>query len=295
MTLELVAPAVLAFVAGSVGGWLRRRLPPRLAVLLLTVIAVGAAAAVVWGLGLVAIGGVIGSPAVLSRFGWCERVLRAGHQAPPVFASVATAVLVLGVVRGFRFGRGWRRTLRSATTGGGVTVVDVSEPVAFSLPASGGIVVVSRSLLQRLTSSEQAALFAHEHCHLDRRHHRFLYAAGLAGAVVPLVAPLARHVRFATEREADEAAAATVGDRATVARAIAAAAIGREPGGARLAMAAHAVVQRVEELLRPRRAAWIPVVALVAAVAANVVVLSSSTVQLHHLVTFAAHVCGFDR
>ena len=291
MTPALLAPALLAVLAGSLGGWLRRRLPPRVAVLLLTVVAAAAAMAVVWGLLLIVVGGVLGVPEILARLEWCERVLQAGHAAPAGVAIAAAVALAVGAIRGIVFEFRWHRSLESRTNAKGVEILDLAEPVAFSVPALGTI-IVSRGLLDVLAPAEQTAMFAHERCHLDRGHHRYLRVAGLAAAVVPILSGLAAHVRFATEREADEAAAQAVGDRLTVARAIVAAAIGEPIGGAALAMGDHAVTQRVEELLHPPSTAWLATATVIAAIGANVVVLSSSTLQFHHLVVFGAHVCG---
>lgn len=295
MTVELLAPAILAVVAGATGGWLRRRLPPRAAVALLTLVAVASSAAVVWALSLVVIGGVLGAPDVLAQLRWCRRVLSAGHEAPAAVALSAAAFLGAGVVRMIAFELRWRRTVRCHDDAvGGVAIVDVECPVAFSVPGREGTVVVSSGLLAMLAPEEQAALFAHEHCHLDRRHHRYLRAAGLAAAVVPVLGRLARNVRFATEREADEAAARAVGDRRTVARAIAAAAIGTPVGRHAMALGDHAVAERVEELLYPRKPAWFPADAVLGGLLASSIVLSSSTLQLHHLLSFGTHVCGLD-
>jgi len=192
----------------------------------------------------------------------------------------------------------WRRTLRRhASIGGGpVTILDVPDTLAFSSSGGAGTVVVSRGLLNLLSAPEQAALFAHERCHLQRRHHRFLRASGLAAAMVPPLVVMSRHVRFATEREADETAAKDVGDRRIVARAIAIAAVGGRVGAGApaMAMADHAVTARVEELLSPRQPSWALAAAVTAALAIAIVELSTSTIQLHHLVAFAAHVCGLD-
>lgn len=291
MTIELVAPAVLALVAGLLGGWLRRRIPPRAGVGLVTLMTVMAATAVVWGLVLLVIGGLLGVPGVLARLRWCEEVVRAGHQAPPLVAVAAAVSLGVGLVRGVAFEVRWRRTVDAHRGRRGVEVLDVDEPVAFSVPGTGSV-VLSRGLLAVLDPRERQAVLAHEQCHLDRRHHRFLRTVGLAGAVVPILGRLVAHVRLATEREADEAAASVVGDRRTVARAIAAAAIGVPVGGPAMAMGDHAVTHRVEELLYPRTTSWVAVAAVVAALGANLVALSSSTLQLHHLVLFWAHVCG---
>lgn len=294
MTAQLLAPAILAVVAGALGGWLRRRLPPRAAVVLLTVVAVASSAAVVWALALVVIGGVLGVPDVLAQLRWCRRVLSVGHEAPPAVALSAAVVLGVGTVRLIMFELRWRRTVRCHNHAAGVAILDVDSRMAFAVPGREGTVVVSRGLLAILEPEEQAALFAHEHCHLDRRHDRYLRAAGLAAALVPVPGGFARNVRFATEREADEAAARAVGDRRTVARAIASAAIGTPVGRTVMAMGDLAVAERVEELLYPQRAAWFPAAAVIAGLLASSIVLSGSTLQLHHLVSFGAHVCGLD-
>jgi len=292
VTIELLAPALFALASGALGGRLRRRLPPRAAVVLLTLAAVGSAAAVVWALVLITIGGLIGIPAVLDQLGWCRTVLNAGHEAPPAVAAAAAVLLAFGAGRAVAFERGWRRTLRLyGRAGEAVSIIDVEAPIAFAVPGKGGTVVVSRGLLGVLAPSERAALFAHEHCHLQRRHHLYLRAAGLAAAAVPLLLPLARHVRFATEREADEAAAAATGDRRAVARAIAAAVAARPASTPAMALGDHGVTHRVHELLYPRTAAWLPLVPLMAGLAATLVILFSSSLQLHHLLVFGAHIC----
>lgn len=294
MTVDLLAPAMLALVAGSLGGWLRRRLPPRVAVVLLTLVAVAAAAGVVMALALIVVGGVVGVPDALGRVWWCRSALTAGHKAPAVVATGAAAMLVVGLVRLVLFERQWRRSVAAHDREGGIAVVDADEPIAFAVPSAEGTVVVSRGLLAVLDRAEQAALFAHEHCHLSRGHHRFLRASGRAAAAVPVLTLLARHVRFATEREADEAAAAAVGDRRVVARAIASAAVGVRLGSPAMALGDHGVVERLDELLNPPPPSWLPAMAVTAGLAAAFVVLSSSTLQLHHLVEFGAHVCGLD-
>lgn len=292
MTLDLLAPAMVAVIAGWLGGRLRRRLPPRAAIVLLTLVAVGSATGVVVALVLVVVGGLVGVPDALTRFSWCRTALTAGHEAPAAVAAVAAATLAVGVVRLVTFERQWRRSIAAHHGVGTLAVVDADERIAFAVPTADGTVVVSRGLLAVLDRAEQAALFAHEHCHLARSHHRFLRASGRAAAAVPVLTRLARHVRFATEREADEAAAAAVGDRRVVARAIACAAVGGQLGAPAMALGDHGVSERVDELLNPGSGFWFPAAAVTAGLGTLAVVLSSSTVQLHHLVEFGAHVCG---
>ena len=293
MTADLVAPAILAVLSACAGGWLRRRVTPDFAVALLTTIAVVGAAAVLWALALVVIGGLVGVPGLVEQLAWCRRVLAASHQAPLPIAGGAALALVIGSVRAGRFDLHWRRTVRGYDGHGGLDVVDSVHPVAFAAPGRPGTVVVSRSLLRLLDDDEQLAVIAHERTHLTRHHGRYLRLAGLAAAFVPLLAPLSRQVRFATERAADEGAAAAVGDRGIVARAIARAALATSPSGV-LAVGGDSVAARVAELMDPPRPQWLPVAALLSAIGAASATLLLSTWQLHHLVSFAAHVCGLD-
>ena len=294
MTVELVTPALVALVVSASSGWLRRRLPPRAAVVLLTAVAVASATAVVWGLILVVVGGLLGVPELLRTLAWCERIARAGHEAHPLVAAGAALALVVGAVRLIGFERRWRRTLRRATFDDEITIIEARRPVAYALPGRPGTIVLSRGLLDALTDDERTAVLTHERCHLERGHYRFLRAAGAAAAVVPILAPLARHVRFATEREADEAAAHAVGDRIVVARAIATAALGPAVVPAALAAAAYGVPDRISELVAPRRASWLPAGAVIAGLAALLVGLLTTTLQVHHLLAFGLHVCGLD-
>lgn len=104
--------------------------------------------------------------------------------------------------------------------------------------------------------------------------------------------PLTRQLRFVTERAADEAAAEAVGDRRVVARAIARAALATSPAGV-LAISGDSAAGRVQELVHPAPAGWLPVAAGFCGVAAVAAAVAASTAQLHHLVAFGAHVCGF--
>lgn len=291
MSADLVAPAILAVLSACAGGWLRRRVTPDFAVALLTAIAVVGAAAVLWALALIVIGGVIGVPGLVEQLAWCRRVLAASHEAPLPVAAGAAAALLAGTVRAFRFDLHWRRTVRGYQGRGGLDVVDSPHLVAFAAPGRPGTVVISDGLLRLLDDDEQVAVIAHERTHLTRHHGRYLRLGGLAAAFVPLLAPLARQLRFATERAADEGAAAAVGNRSTVARAIARAALATSPSGV-LAVGGDSVAARVAELIDPPRPQWLPVAALLTAVVAASATLLASTWQLHHLLSFAAHVCG---
>lgn len=293
MSVALVAPALLALLAATAGGWLRRRVPPQVAVVMLTALAVLGATAVLWALALVVVGGVIGVPEIVMQFGWCRRVLAASHQIPIGLAVAAGAVLIIGITRAVKFDRRWRRTTRDFAGPGGVEIITTDEKVAFAAPGNPGTVVVSSGLLAILSVEERIAVIAHERRHLSHHHGRFLRIAGGAAAAVPLLVPLTRQLRFATERAADEAAATAVGDRRIVARAITQAALATSASGV-LAVGGDSVGARVSELLDPARPAWLPVVAGLTGVIAATAAVLASTVQLHHLLVFSAHVCGLS-
>lgn len=291
MTASLVTPALLALVAASAGGWLRRRVPPRAAVVLLTGLAVLGATAVLWALILVVIGGFIGVPELVKGFGWCRRALAASHRAPGGVASLAGVLLLVGAARALRFDLRWRRTVRAYRgRGPGIELLPTTDLVAFAAPGRPGTVVISEGLLAVLEPEEAAAVIAHEQGHLAQKHSRYLRTAGFAAAAVPVLRPLARQLRFATERAADEAAVAAVGDRRVVARAIARAALAAGPAGA-MAVGGDSVAGRVHELVHPMRIGWFSVAAALCAGAAGAAAIAASTVQLHHLLAFGAHVC----
>lgn len=291
MTADLVAPAILGLLAATAGGWLRRRVAPQLAVVLLTLLAVLSASAVLWALALVVVGGIVGVPEVMRQFGWCHRVLAASHRAPIGVAIGAAALIVTGTSRAVLFDRRWRRTVLDYDGSGELEIVETDEPLAFAAPGSPGTVVISSGLLAVLDEQERMAVIAHERSHLSQRHGRYLRIAGTAAAAVPFLVPLTRQLRFATERAADEGAAVVVGDRRIVARAIARAALASSPLGA-LAVGGDSVPSRVAELLAPGRPTWLPAAAGLTAVVAAAGTVGASTIQLHHLIAFSAHVCG---
>jgi Zn-dependent protease with chaperone function len=171
-----------------------------------------------------------------------------------------------------------------------VEVVASNEALAYAVPGRPGHVVVTTAMLRSLDPEERSVLLAHEHAHLARGHHRYVRIVHAAAAALPLLRPLRSQIRFATERWAGEDAALAVGDRSLVARAIAAAALARTSTAptTAYAMADVAVVERVRALLetdsrhRADRAAGSFAAAGALAIAA---------LQLHHLVSFAIHVC----
>jgi hypothetical protein len=182
--------------------------------------------------------------------------------------------------RALRAARAFCRELGGSSGQLVVTDSDI-DPVA--VPAGGGRILASRGHLGALPAPERRALLLHESAHLADRHHLYRLAADLAGALDPLQRPVRRAVHYATERWADEVAAAAVGDRAVVASALARSGLrttGRRPGARWEEVALSAggpdVVRRVHALLAPAPRQRPGLV-----LAAGVVVACTLTVSLH--------------
>ena len=170
-----------------------------------------------------------------------------------VAASLSTLVQLTRAGRQLIAARRWGR--RRGASGGGLVVVEgTAGSPAFALPGRRGAVVVARELLRRLDAGERRALLAHEESHLRHRHHLYVQLVALAAAANPLLRPLIAATRLATERWADEDAAAAVGDRVPVARALAKAGLLRGSGGApapALFAAGSDLADRLRHLLQP--------------------------------------------
>jgi len=290
----LVLPGVAAIVVGLSAGRLQRRLRPAIGVRLLTALAVLATTAVAGALTALAFGYAAQIPWMVDRVGWCRTFSRS-HEAVPAWIGLAsTGALLLMATSMIRNLRTRRRSLVQLTGTGPVEILSTAQPVAFAVPGRPGHIVVSEGMLDLLDRGEQKALFAHERSHLTNRHYRYTALAELAAAALPVLRVLASQVRFATERWADEDAAAEVGDRRLVARAIARAALGRHEAAAPgvMALDGEDVVARVEALLAGPSASSPVETAIAVGVGGVLVTAVSSTIQVHHLVTFAVHVCN---
>ncbi|MGW1771162.1 M48 family metalloprotease [Streptomyces sp. NPDC002104] len=168
---------------------------------------------------------------VLAGLAHLLRPVQAGPASLVLAFSVpALGALALGVVLGVRGVLAEVLRLRAAhgrvagvPEAGGLSVIDDERPDAFALPGglgAAGRVVVTAGMLRALEPGEREALLSHERAHLAGRHHVFLALARLAGWCHPALAAVIPHVSFAAERAADEAAAATCGDRRLTARAV---------------------------------------------------------------------------
>ena len=272
-------------------GAVRRHLRSGAATRALTGIAVGSALGVIWALALIVFDAAASEPRVVRYAEWCRVATPSHHPVPLGLGGLAAGLLMVGAARAGLTLHRHRRRDAAWPSNGPVDIVDSFEPMAFAVPGRPGTVVVSTAMLGALRGQERDALLAHEHAHLRWNHHRYIRATEVAAAFLPLLRPLVAQVRFETERWADEEAARVTDDRTVVATAVARAAVARADGSD-LAMGRVGVVERVDALLQPGPVATtLTKIALVGACAAVVIGLASATIQLHHLVTFASHVC----
>lgn len=145
----------------------------------------------------------------------------------------------------------------------GVLVLDHPTAVAYCLPGASPRLVVSRGTLDALTPTELQLVLAHERAHLRLRHDVVVLPFVAWGAALPFLGSVRRAQRAVAalvEMMADDAAAATGEDRATLR-----AALCRLGGPA----ANQAVALRSARLGRPvqprpgiRRAAYLAAVGL---------------------------------
>ncbi|MGW4239999.1 M48 family metalloprotease [Streptomyces sp. NPDC004749] len=262
MSCAVWIPLLVPFLAAPMARRAAAYLSPRHAVVLLTTAALLPAATSSAALALLAVPGASYLPAV-AALGELTRPLALGP--PPVTVALA---LGAGGVLAWRAGlvavaachhRAELRRARAAAggTAGELAVLRRARPDAYALPGRPGRIVVTTGMLRALEPDERAALFAHERAHLRGRHHRVLVAVELAALCHPALRTLCEPVGYALERAADEAAAAAVGDRWLVARAIARAALAARAASAptpdrpraALGMNAGPVPRRVAALL----------------------------------------------
>jgi peptidase M48-like protein len=267
--LPLLLPVLVALVAGQVAD----RARPRAAVIGLVSAAVLTAAASVWSLLLLALSLFHDLPsmtAVAHRPGM--------HLPVPVPDEVAVTAAVLltwalvRLARDVHRRRDAVRRLRNAgPAAGGVVVADWAQPLAVAVPGRPGEVLVTTGMLRVLGAAERRAVLAHERAHLAHRHHIAVLLAGAAAALNPLLLPVRETVVYLVERWADEVAAASVGDRRLVARAVARAALATAGAPASvLGVHGGVIVRRVRALQSPPPVLGRRVLVVLAAAAAVV-------------------------
>jgi hypothetical protein len=295
MTLSLILPLAVALVASYSVMWLHAALPPRLTAWLLVLVGSATAISGAWLVVTLSIA-FLGQQQRLDRwFGWCDTLLSSHDVVSTPLGVSALAVVLLMAIMAARTMRRYRRAWQPSS-GDETEIVDEAGIIAHAIPARrgrAGTVVVSTGLIAALDPHELQAVVAHERAHLEHRHHRFLAAIDVAASIVPLVRPLRTHIRLATERWADEDAAAHVRSRRVVATAVARAALATVPQPYTMAMSGSSTVARVNALLLPAsdhsrlRAVTVTLSASMAAGA-----LLATTVQVHHALGLFSHLCS---
>ncbi|MGW3360031.1 M56 family metallopeptidase [Streptomyces bungoensis] len=258
--LLLLASVVLAMLGPRLG----HRLAPAAAVRALTLLSLIVAAATVWGLTAVAVGGLGRTDAFQDEVHSSPAALAHADPVPNVVGALAAGLLTVSLIRALAVT--WRRwaalrglaPLRKRPAAGDLVVIDADRPDAYALPGRSRRVVVTSAMLRALPADEQAVLFAHERAHLVHRHHIYAAVAETAAACNPLLRPVRDLIAFHIERWADEEAAQTTGSRLLAARSLARAALAiadaaraQKPQGA-LAYLRHKVAARVGALQAER-------------------------------------------
>lgn len=209
---------------------------------------------------------------VAGRLGFSDARVRADDAYVPWVPWLSVALLLAAVVALALVWRAHRRDTFFAgryatlpTVDGQVVLLDDARPEAFAVPVGAGRIVVTTGMRAALDDRQYAALLAHERAHLAARHHRLVRFARLSAAAHPVFWWLARRMEYLVERAADERAAAELGDRTVVAKAISAAALVSTGSTGRTALRmaptgwdlrrAGVVPRRVASLVAPPRAA----------------------------------------
>lgn len=266
MSVNVYLPLVAALVLGAAGPALGRRLPPAVASVLLTAAALVTAVTSLASLALLTGVVVLRVPEFAAEGRLSDAVLMHGPVSPLAGAVSGLALLALApfaIRAGVRLWHESARTYRLAKAfsahPASITVIQDPRAQAFavpgipSLPGHAAIptrIVATDSLLRTLDEDQRRAMFAHEQAHLRRRHHLYLLLTNLAAVANPLLWRLPDAVTEATERWADEDAAAAVGDREILARALGRAALSNLPRTVPAMAQAH-VGKRVRALMAP--------------------------------------------
>ncbi|GFG71137.1 M56 family metallopeptidase [Mycolicibacter senuensis] len=271
VVLSCVAPALLTWPGVA-------RIPPRLAVTG-WLVAVGTTL-IAWLSALaIMIVGAIHSVVTNTAMTFCVKTLGIARadRLPPAIATALVVLLLLVTasvalrtarrvvisLRGYR-----RRNLQHAeavrivgypTSHHGVVAMAADQPTAYCV--SGGrrqTVVVTTAALELLSSTDLAAVLAHERAHLRGRHHRIIATLNALAAALPrlpLMRSAAKSVPALLEMCADDAAARDHGRESLLASLLTLSSGHRVPDGA-LAAAGTAVVDRMRRLMEPEQGPW---------------------------------------
>ena len=280
IVLRLAAPSVV------------RCLPPSVSVPLLTAAALASALAGGIGLSAVAVLSLAQLPRIAGLLHVSSRWL-GDHAVAPAGAGLLVGLLVAGLllasaVRLARSGQALlvaARAARRMPGDGELVVVEDAAVAAYAVSGLPGRIVVSRALMQHLAATERRAVLAHEAAHLAGHHQLYIQASELAAVGDPLLRPVAAAVQLGVERWADERAAAELGDRRLVARALARTALlhsGHPTPIAALPMGERAVPVRVRWLLQPAPTMHRRAAGMLAAAVLTCSVVACGTVALAH-------------
>jgi Zn-dependent protease with chaperone function len=261
----VIALALVPLIIGGLAAVFARRVATWLAPAAATILLTSLALTVALATGLLLCLAAVVALAEMRPTGlvdrWSPHLLRHSIPMPPEFGAlgglVAMVLLSSAAFHAVRVVlRARRMSAAAAATPGVSRFVFVADRAvfAYAVPGRHRRIVASTGMLKTLSSPQRRALLAHEEAHLRHHHHVYVQLARLAAAANPLMWPVSGAIDLAVERWADESAARAIGDRVTVARALAAAALthGPAPSGA-LAGAQSHVVDRVQALLAPPR------------------------------------------
>lgn len=259
MILIFFAPLLCALALAACSAEVARRVPAARGAAVLVVAGLLAAASADLALAILVGARLLDAAPVAELLGWGPE--RPGPIPVPTAISLlaglgltgAAAAAIVDWIRSRDAARWLGELDRSAPSG---ELVVVRSPTAFAnaIPGGrqGGLIVVSDSMLRALTPPERRVVLAHERAHLRHRHDRYRRLARLSARLNPLLLPSVAATDFLLERWADEDAAAAVGSRRLVARALARAALIPAPGGLShdgAGFATRGVVGRVDALL----------------------------------------------
>jgi beta-lactamase regulating signal transducer with metallopeptidase domain len=285
--LSLAFPLLLCTLIVVVATTAHRRLPPALAARFVTIALVVVLVAALPTVLIVAVSFLAHAPVVGIGFQWCAQAIGMHGSVSPWIGVPVLVLLAAGVVRVARVLADQRRFRADELQP--VHVVASERPYAVTLPGKAGQIVLSTAMLELLDDDEHRVVLAHERAHARHRHDRYLLTAELVAAVLPPLRTLTRRVNYSIERWADEAAAATCGDRRLVAMTLGKVALQTHPrtvasfGG--LGVASRMVALMAPPVSRPQRPR------LAALWATLGVAAMFSAYQLHHLERLVAALC----
>lgn len=192
---------------------------------------------------------------------WLHPPHASGHVAAwlvPALVGVPAALLLGAelrrMLRAARLAAGVVAFGRIGALGADVRVLDEARPLALAVGWRRPVVLVSQGLIAALDAATLAVVVAHERAHVARGDTRWAAVEQMAARLLPrfVGAPLVARIQLAREQVCDDAAAAQVGSRVEVARALTRVArLGLAPGG--VSIAGAALEARVTGLLDPPR------------------------------------------